>query len=90
VQLTLSLADVELENPVARIDGAWVAFGFDRDLDVAAHQAVDGMLALMRRELGLERRDALALASIVVDLHVTQIVNDARGVHAILRDGSIR
>ena len=41
-----------------------------------------GMLALMRRELGLERRDALALASVVVDLRVTQIVNEVRGVHA--------
>ena len=90
VQLTLSLADVELENPVARIDGAWLTFGFDEDLDVAAHRAVDGMLALMHRELGLERRDALALASVVVDLRVTQIVNGVRGVHAVLRDGSIR
>jgi acetamidase/formamidase len=90
VRLTLSLADVELENPIARIDGAWLTFGFDEDLDVAAHQAVDGMLALMHRELGLERQDALALASVVVDLRVTQIVNGVRGVHAILWDGSIR
>jgi acetamidase/formamidase len=90
VQLTLSLADVELQNPIARIDGAWVAFGFDEDLDVAAGQAVDGMLRLMARELGLERRDALALASVVVDLRVTQVVNGVKGIHAILRDGSIR
>jgi acetamidase/formamidase len=90
VQLTLSLADVELDNPIARIDGAWLTFGFDEDLDLAAHQAVDGMLALMHRELGLERSDALALASVVVDLRVTQIVNGVRGVHACLWDGSIR
>jgi acetamidase/formamidase len=90
VQLTLSLSDLELENPIARIDGAWLALGFDEDLDLAAHQAVDGMLALMKRELGLERQAALALASIVVDLRVTQIVNGVRGVHAILWDGSIR
>jgi len=90
VQLTLSLFALELENPIARIDGAWLTFGFDEDLDIAAHQAVDGMLALMQRELGLERQDALALASLVVDLRVTQIVNGVRGVHACLRDGSIR
>ena len=89
-QLTLSLAEVELENPIARIEGAWVTFGFDEDLDLAAHQAVDGMLGLMKRELGLERNDALALASVVVDLRVTQIVNGVRGVHAVLRDGEIR
>ena len=90
VQLTLSLVDgLELENPVARTGDAWLAFGFDEDLDEAAAQAVDGMLALMGRELGLERRDALALASVVVDLRVTQVVNGVKGVHAVLRDGSI-
>jgi acetamidase/formamidase len=91
VRLTLSLADgLELANPVARVDGAWLTFGFDEDLDEAAAQAVDGMLALMGRELGLERRDALALASVVVDLRVTQVVNGVKGVHAVLRDGAIR
>jgi acetamidase/formamidase len=89
-QLTVSLADFELENPIARIEGAWLTFGFDEDLDEAAAQAVDGMLELMRREHGLERRDALALASLVVDLRITQIVNGVKGVHAMLRDDAIR
>jgi acetamidase/formamidase len=44
----------------------------------------------MERELGLERNHALALSSVVVDLHVTQIVNGTKGVHAILHDGAIR
>jgi acetamidase/formamidase len=89
-QLTVSLADYELQNPIARIEGAWLAFGFDEDLDEAAAQAVDGMLQLMNRELGLERRDALALASVVVDLRVTQLVNGVQGIHAVLRDDAIR
>ena len=89
-QLTVSLADLELQNPIARVDGAWLTFGFDEDLDEAAAQAVDGMLELMHREHDLERRDALALASLVVDLRVTQIVNGVKGVHAVLADGAIR
>jgi acetamidase/formamidase len=48
------------------------------------------MLALMHRELGLELRDALALASVVVDLRVTQLVNGVQGIHAVLRDDAIR
>jgi len=32
----------------------------------------------------LDRTDALALASLVVDLRITQIVNGICGVHAIL------
>jgi acetamidase/formamidase len=44
----------------------------------------------MERELELERVHAIALASVVVDLRVTQLVNGARGVHAELRDDAIR
>ena len=47
--------------------------------------STENMLDLMERELGVPRNEALALASVSVDLHVTQIVNAAKGVHAILR-----
>jgi len=86
-ELTLDVRDdLRLEWPIARIADAWLTFGFDVDLGRAAQIAVDGMLDLLRREHGLEREDALAFASVVVDLRVTQIVNDAQGVHAVLRD----
>ena len=90
-QLSLSLRDdLELAAPIARTPGSWLAFGLGEDLDEAAANAVESMLVLMERELGLERRDALALASIVVDLRVTQVVNGVLGVHAVLRDDAIR
>ena len=89
-QLTLDVRDeLELRTPIARIAGAWVAFGFDEDLDLAAEQCMATMLDLMERELGFDRTYALALSSIVVDLHVTQIVNVAKGVHAVLRDDAL-
>jgi acetamidase/formamidase len=90
VDATLTLEvrdDIQLEWPVARIEGAWLTFGFDEHLGRAARIAVDGMLDLMQRELGLSRADALGFASIVVDLRVTQVVNEVLGVHAVLRDG---
>jgi acetamidase/formamidase len=90
-ELTLRLRDdLELSTPVARTDGAWLALGLGEDLDEAAANAVDAMLTLMGSELGLERRDALALASVVVDLRITQVVNGVVGVHAVLPDGAIR
>jgi acetamidase/formamidase len=90
-QLTLSVRDdLSLENPTAWTPEAWLAFGFDEDLDEAAAQAIDGMLALMGRELGLERREALAYASVVVDLRVTQMVNGVRGAHAVLPHDALR
>jgi acetamidase/formamidase len=36
------------------------------------------------------RPEALALASVVVDLRVTQVVNQVKGVHAVLSDDAIR
>ncbi|HEY2373847.1 MAG TPA: acetamidase/formamidase family protein [Gaiellaceae bacterium] len=89
-QLTVDVIDRELRSPIARIPNAWVAFGFDEDLDLAAEHATATMLDLMERELDVERDHALALASVAVDLHVTQIVNGVKGVHAVLADGAIR
>jgi acetamidase/formamidase len=88
--VTLELRDdFDLAGPVARLPDAWLAFGFDEDLDVAADVATALMLDVMERELGLETTEALALASVAVDLRVTQVVNGAKGVHAVLRDGAI-
>jgi acetamidase/formamidase len=88
--LTLDIRDdLSLEWPVARIDGAWLSFGFDEHLGRAARIAVDAMLDLMVREHGIPRSDALGLASVVVDLRVTQVVNQALGVHAVLRDDAL-
>jgi formamidase len=89
-QLTFELSDLELRSPIARSDGAWVAFGFDEDLDLAAEQCMATMLDLMERELEVDRNHALALASVAVDLAVTQVVNGAKGVHAVLRDDAFR
>jgi acetamidase/formamidase len=86
-QVTLDLHDdLQLDWPCARIPGAWLTFGFDEHLGLAAKKAADGMIALMVRERGLGSDDALALASVVVDLRVTQVVNGQLGVHAVLRD----
>ena len=91
VQLTLGLRnDLELRMPVARSGGAWLAFGVDEDLDRAAELATETMLDLMERELAVDRAYALALASVAVDLRVTQLVNGSKGVHAVLRDDALR
>lgn len=90
-QVTLGLRDdLSLEWPAARLERAWLTFGFDEHLGRAARIAVDGMLGLLEREHGLTGAEALALASVVVDLRVTQVVNHAVGVHAVLRDDAWR
>jgi acetamidase/formamidase len=89
-RLTLDVSDLELRSPIARTDGAWIAFGFDEDLDVAAEAAMATLLDLMVRELAVDRSYALALASVAVDLRVTQIVNGVKGIHAVLDDDALR
>jgi acetamidase/formamidase len=91
VRLTLDLRDdLDLRMPIARTRDAWVAFGFDEDLDAAATLAVETMLDLMERELQTDRKHALALASVVVDVRVTQLVNGVLGVHAVLSHDAVR
>jgi acetamidase/formamidase len=89
-ELTLTVRDdLELTGPVAWTPEAWIALGLGETIDAATVDAVDSMLRLMGRELGLERRDALALASLVVDLRITQVVNGVVGVHAVLPHGAV-
>ena len=62
-----------------------MTFGFDVDLEQAALKALDGMVSLMISQYGLaSRKQALGLATAIVDLHVTQIANPIMGVHAFL------
>ncbi len=90
-ELTIDLRDdLALEWPVAWTSAAWIAFGFDEDLDVAAAIATKGLVDLMHREHGIAAPDAFALASVVADLRVTQVVNGVKGVHAVLPHDAIR
>lgn len=91
VDLTFDVVDdMPLTTPVANTPAGWVALGFHEDLDEALVIALESMLTLMKRLHGLERLDALALASLTVDMCITQVVNGVRGVHALLPHGAIR
>ena len=82
--------DLRLTTPRAKTATAWLTFGFHRDLNEATRLALADMLTLMSQLLQIDRKDALALASVVVDLRVTQIVNGVCGVHAVLPHGAVR
>lgn len=91
VDITLTVReDLHLKMPRANTPAGWVTFGFNEDLNLAAGQALDDMVTLLRELHGIERTEALALASVTVDLRVTQVVNGVKGVHAVLPHGAIR
>jgi acetamidase/formamidase len=89
VELSFHLHDTPRSTPQAKTGEGWLTFGLDQDLNEAMRMAVSGMLDLMVDQHGMGRKEALALASLVVDLRITQIVNGTRGVHAVLPDGAI-
>jgi acetamidase/formamidase len=70
-----------------------ITFGFHQDLNEAMAEALDAMLVWMQALLALDGDDAkataLAVASTAVDLRVTQVANEAWGVHAVLPHGAI-
>jgi acetamidase/formamidase len=75
---------VHAETPAGRI-----TFGFSPDLNAAMGDALDAMLGWLQGIYQLDKATALAVASPVVDLRVTQVANQAWGVHALLPHGAI-
>ncbi|HSP21616.1 MAG TPA: acetamidase/formamidase family protein [Planococcus sp. (in: firmicutes)] len=91
VDVTLILHEHwSLEMPRANTPAGWITFGFDEDLNEAAATALNGMISLMQEFYTITKTEATALASVAVDLHITQVVNGVKGVHAILPHGVIR
>jgi len=79
-----------LKTPWAQTPAGWITLGFHEDLHEATMIALDAMMTLMGQQYALDRMDAVALASLVVDLHITQLVNaGVLGVHALLPHGAL-
>ena len=78
--------DMPILTPRARTPEGWLVLGFDEDLNKAADEALNGALDLIMEREQLERPEAVALASMLVDLRITQIENQVRGVHAVVHE----
>jgi acetamidase/formamidase len=85
VELSLDISEeLSVEVPTARTPNGWTTLGVDVSLDKAVAMATRGMLDVMRQQFGVPNEHAMLLASSMVDLRVTQLVNKVRGVHAVL------
>ncbi|TNC24577.1 acetamidase/formamidase family protein [Amycolatopsis alkalitolerans] len=73
----------------AETPGGRITFGFNENLNEAMGDALDAMVIWLQSLYDLDKATALALASPVVDLRVTQVANGTWGVHAVLPDGAI-
>ena len=75
---------LHLTTPRAHTPAGWLTFGLHTDLDEAAFIAVAAMVDFLMQSYGFERHHAFGLVSVLVDLRITQLVNEVRGVHALL------
>ncbi len=84
VILRLERSPYPTQGPFAQTPEGWVTLGFGSTLDNAAQQAANGMLDQLCAHLPISRTRAAALASLYVDLHISQVANGVVGVHAFL------
>lgn len=82
--------DMHWKLPRAETATHYIAFGLDTDLDDAARQALHEMIEWITVMTGISKDEAYALSSFAVDLHVTQTVNNVKGVHAMIEKSILR
>ena len=70
--------------PRAETPTHYIAMGLHTDLDEAARLATREMVDFLVVEKGMDRDDAYILASLAVDLRVTQLVDGTKGIHAMM------
>ena len=91
VDLTFYLHEqMHITTPRANTSAGWLTLGFHESLNEATLIALEGMVDLMEEQYHITRHQALGLASLVVDVRVTQIANRVLGVHALLPHGAIQ
>jgi len=76
--------DMKIERPMGETRTHWIAMGFHKDLNEAVKIALRDAIQFISQTKGLTPDDAYSLASLAVDLRVTQIVDGNKGIHAMI------
>ncbi len=71
-----------LRSPMAETAEHYLVLGLHEDLDQAAREAVQRTIDVLEAFGGFDRVEAYSVASLAVDLEITQIVDGVKGVHA--------
>jgi acetamidase/formamidase len=75
---------MHLKWPRAETPTHYIAMGLHPDLNQAAQLATREMVDFLVSDKGMNRDEAYILCSIAADLHVTQLVDGTKGVHAMV------
>ena len=74
-----------LAGPLAATGDYLIPTGLDPDLDVAMANCVRHAVALLQARYGMDPSLAVAYLSAATDLHISQVVDVVKGVHARIR-----
>ena len=74
----------QIRWPRAETPTHFISMGLHPDLDEAVRMATREMIEFLVFEKGMSRAEAYLLCSLAVDLHVTQVVDGTKGIHAML------
>lgn len=74
----------QIRWPRAETPTHFISMGLHPDLDEAARMATREMIDFLVFEKGMSRDEAYLLCSLAADLHVTQVVDGTKGIHAML------
>jgi acetamidase/formamidase len=70
--------------PMASSPTHWITMGFHADLLESCKMAIRKAIRFLDKYYGLPDEEAYAFCSMAVDLHVTQLVDFALGIHAMI------
>lgn len=73
-----------LRWPRAETPTHYITMGLNEDLDEATRMGVREMVDFLVAEKKMSREDAYVLCSVAADVHVTQSVDQTKGVHVML------
>lgn len=71
-----------LRSPMVETAQHYLVLGLHEDLDQAARDAVQRSIDVLVAFAGFDRVEAYSMASLAVDLEITQVVDGIKGVHA--------
>jgi acetamidase/formamidase len=74
--------DASITSPVLETETHWFTHGFGDDLDAACRMAALQAIQLIETRYGLTGDEAYSLASVGIDMGITQVVDGTIGCHA--------
>lgn len=80
IKITLR-KDLSLSLPVLETEDAWMIHAFHEDLDEAVRIGSHEALKFLKTYYGISNEDGYSLISAAADIHITQVVNQNKGIH---------